>query len=288
MDRIAAVQVSASGDVERNRKKAVRYLEAAAERGAGLVCFPELFGTPWFLSAAVPDPGPHAEDVDGPLLTLLAEHCRRLGVAAVCPFAERLADGAVANSAAVIDRAGVLQGVYRKVHLPELEGWREKTAFHPGDAGFPVFELGGLRVGIQLGWDLFFPEGFRALAVAGAQVVLVPSAAAYASQERWLAMAVSHAVANGMYVVRVNRVGSEAGLDFYGHTFAVRPDGELSAPPIELGEGLLLADCDPQEVAEARRTWPFLTDRRPGQYASLAVGPAPAADQTPGTGGSVP
>ena len=279
MDRIAAVQVSASGDVERNRKKAVRYLEAAAERGAELVCFPELFSTPWFLAEAASDPRGLAEGTDGPLLALLAEHCGRLGVAVVCPFAERLADGAVANSAAVIDRTGALQGVYRKVHLPELDGWREKTAFHPGDGGFPVFELGGLRVGVQLGWDLFFPEGFRALAVAGAQVVLVPSAAAYASQERWLAMAVSHAVANGMYVVRVNRVGSEAGLDFYGHTFAVRPDGELSSPPIELGEGLLLADCDPAEVAAARRTWPFLENRRPGQYGSLVTPVTPAADR---------
>ena len=125
MDRIAAIQVSASGDVERNRKKAVRYLEAAAERGAELVCFPELFSTPWFLAEAAPDPGGLAEGTDGPLLTLLAEHCGRLGVAVVCPFAERLADGAVANSAAVIDRTGVLQGVYRKVHLPELDGWRE-------------------------------------------------------------------------------------------------------------------------------------------------------------------
>jgi len=242
MDRVAAVQVSASGDAGRNRKKAVRYLEVAAERGAALVCFPELFASPWFLAETDAAAGPRAEGVDGPLITLLAEHCGRLGVGAVCPFAERLPGGGVANSAAVIDRAGALQGVYRKVHLPELDGWREKTAFQPGDARFPVFELGGLRVGVQLGWDLFFPEGFRSLTVAGAQVVLVPSAAAYASQERWLAMAVSHAVANGIYVVRVNRVGSEAGLDFYGHTFAVRPDGELSAPQIEMGEGLLLVD----------------------------------------------
>jgi len=269
MLRIAAVQVSASGDAARNRNKALRYLEAAAERGAGLVCFPELFAAPWFLAATAPAAGACAEGTDGPLLSLLREHGRRLGVAVVCPFAERLADGAVANSAAVLDQQGELVGMYRKVHLPELAGWREKSAFQPGHAGFPVVQIGELTIGVQLGWDLFFPEGFRALAVAGAQVVLVPSAAAYASQERWLAMAVSHAVANGLYVVRVNRVGSEAGLDFYGHTFAVRPDGELSAPPIELGEGLLLVDCDPGEVTAARRTWPFLEDRRPEQYAAL-------------------
>lgn len=277
MFRIAAVQVSASGDAERNRNKAVRYLEAAAERGAGLVCFPELFAAPWFLSGTAPDAGACAEGTDGPLLSLLREHSRRLGVAVVCPFAERLVDGAVANSAAVIDQQGELVGVYRKVHLPQLDGWREKSAFQPGNDGFPVVPIGELTVGVQLGWDLFFPEGFRALAVAGAQVVLVPSAAAYASQERWLAMAVSHAVANGLYVVRVNRVGSEAGLDFYGHTFAVRPDGELSAPPIQLGEGLLLVDCDPGEVAAARRTWPFLEDRRPEQYGALVAAPYPAS-----------
>jgi N-carbamoylputrescine amidase len=283
MGRVAAIQVSASGDVERNRKKAVRYLDVAAERGAALVCFPELFSSPWFLAGDPAEAGALAENLQGPLVSTLAENCARLKVAAVCPFAERLPDGLIANSAAVIDAAGECLGVYRKMHLPELPGWREKSAFAVSHSGFPVFDLGGLRVGVQLGWDNFFPEGFRSLAVAGAEVVVLPSAAAYASQERWLAMAVSHAVANGMYVVRVNRVGSEAGLDFYGHTFAVRPDGELSAAPIELGEGLLLVDCDPAEVVAARRTWPYLGDRRPDQYAAVAapVGGAGAAPESP-------
>ena len=273
MSKVAGIQVSASEDIERNRKKAVRYLEVAAERGATLACFPELFCSPWFLHDASATVHDLAEDLDGPLVSTVAEHCGRLGLAAVCPFFERLGDGGYANSAVAIDAAGCAAGVYRKVHLPELPGWREKSCFAPGDGGFPVFELGGLRVGVQLGWDTFFPEGFRVLALAGAEVVLVPSAAAYASQERWLAMAVSHAVANGMYIVRINRVGSEAELDFYGHTFAVRPDGELSAAPIELGEGLLMVDCDPAAVISARRTWPFLQDRQPTQYGSVTAAP---------------
>lgn len=272
MGRIAAVQVSASSDVERNFKKAVRYLEVAAERGAALVCFPELFISPWFLAGDPTVAATFAEDLGGPLLTTFAEQCARLGVGAVYPFAERLANGETANSAAVVDAAGECLGVYRKIHLPEIPGWGEKAAFAAGDKGFPVFEVDGLRVGVQLGWDNFFPEGFRSLAIAGAEVVVLPSAAAYASQERWLAMAVSHAVANGLYVIRVNRVGSEAGLDFYGHTFAVRPDGELSAAPIELGEGILMVECEAAAVDAARATWPYLEDRRPEEYRAVVAG----------------
>ncbi len=274
MVKLAAIQVAASTDFDRNQKKAVQYLEAAAQRGARIACFPELFAHPWFPGARDDGAFALAQPPDGPLFQHIADQARSLGVAVVCPFFERGQDGRFFNSALLVGEDGRRAGHYRKVHLPEIPRWMERTYFAPGDLGFPVFEVGGLRVGLQLGWDNFFPEGFRCLALAGAHLAIVPTAAAYASQERWLALAVSHAVANGMYVLRVNRVGSEPvedeSLDFYGHSFCVRPDGELSAEPIGNGEGILMVECDPSEVDRARRTWPFLRDRRPRQYARVA------------------
>jgi len=269
MVKVAAIQVSASTDVERNLRKAAQYLEVAAGRGARIACLPELFSTPWFPREAS---AAHdlAEAVDGPMLAEIGSLATRLGVAVVCPFFERSDAGVYHNAAVLVDEQGHRAGHYRKVHVPQIPSWEERQHFAPGDLGFPVFPMAGACVGMQLGWDNFFPEGFRALALAGAQIVFLPTAAAFASQERWLAMAVSHAVANGVYVVRVNRVGSDHGLDFYGQSFVVRPDGELATDPIGMGEGVLVADCDLDEVERARRTWPFLQDRRPRQYAAVA------------------
>ena len=270
MLKLAAVQLSASPDLERNLRKAAQHLEAAAQRGARIACLPELFGTPWFPRERAEESFRLAEPADGPLNSEIARLSAELGVGVVCPFFERAADGTYYNSASLYDSRGCRVGLYRKVHVPDLPLWEERFYFAPGNLGFPVFDLEGVRVGVQICWDNFFPEGFRCLALAGAQVVFVPTAAAFASQERWLAMAVSHAIANGLYVVRVNRVGKEIEQDFYGHSFCVKPDGDLSAEPIGRNEGVLLAEFDPSEVERARRTWPFLRDRRPREYAGLA------------------
>ncbi len=268
MIKVAAIQVPGSQDLERNVAKAAQHLETAAERGARIVCFPELFSLPWFPRDGG-DAASWAQPADGPLATEISRLAAHHGVAVVCPFFEKAGDGVYHNSALIVDARGERVGLYRKAHIPLIPYWEEKRHFHPGDLGFPVFELEGLRVGIQLGWDNFFPEGFRCLALEGAHLVFLPTAAAFASQERWLALAVSHAVANGIYVVRVNRVGSEAGLDFYGQSFVVRPDGELASEPAGLGEGILVCSCDPAEVDKARRQWPFLADRRPREYARV-------------------
>jgi N-carbamoylputrescine amidase len=270
MVKVAAIQVSTSQDPDRSLKKAAEYLKAAAQRGAEIACFPEMFGLPWFPQETREDSSALAQPVDGPWVSAICRLAQDAGVAVICPFFERDGDGVYHNSAVVVDSGGRKVGLYRKVHLPHIPHWREKDHFYPGDLGFPVIEVGGVRLGVQIGWDNFFPEGFRCLALAGAQLVFVPTAAAFASRERWLAMAVSHAVANGMFVLRVNRVGSEAGLDFYGNSFAVRPDGELCSEPMGMKEGVLVVGCDLAEVERARRAWPFLKDRRPRQYARVA------------------
>ena len=268
--KIAAIQVSGATGDGRARKKVEQYLEAAHARGARIACLPELACHPWFPRDPTTDLAAVAEPADGPAARWAMDTARRIGIAVVLPFCERALEGVYHNSALVVDARGEPVGVYRKVHLPDIPFWAERRLFAPGDLGFPVFTVEGMRLGIQLGWDHFFPEGFRCLALAGAQVVFVPTAAAFASQERWLAMGVSHAIANGMYVVRVNRVGSEPGLDFYGHSFVVRPDGDLAAEPLGMAEGVLLAEIDPAAVEWVRRTWPFLADRRPRQYAAVA------------------
>lgn len=269
MLKLAAIQVSATPDPARNLRKAAQLIEAAAQRGARIACLPELFSYPWFPRERTDVHFALAESAEGPLCAAIADLAKTYRIGVVCPFFERAGDGRYYNSALLIDSHGQRAGLYRKVHVPDLSLWEERYYFAPGDLGFPVFELEGIRVGVQICWDNFFPEGFRCLALAGAQVVFLPTAAAFASQERWLAMAVSHAVANGLYVVRVNRVGKEARQDFYGHSFCVKPDGELSAEPIGPNEGVLLVDFDAREVDRARRVWPFLKDRRPRDYASL-------------------
>ncbi|GAB4270914.1 MAG: carbon-nitrogen hydrolase [Deferrisomatales bacterium] len=270
MVKVAAIQVSASRDLDRNLRKAGQYLEVAAQRGVRIACFPELFGLPWFPSEPRPEAFEWAQPLGGRLEEALSQAAARLGIAVVAPFFERAGDGVFYNSALVLDSKGARVGLYRKVHVPRIPLWEEKYYFAPGDRGFGVFQVDGVRLGIQLGWDHFFPEGFRCLALGGAQIVFVPTAAAFASQERWLAMSVSHAVANGIFVVRVNRVGGEPGLDFYGGSFVVQPDGELAADPIGLDEGMLTVECEVAQVERARQTWPFLKDRRPRQYAAVA------------------
>lgn len=268
MPKIAAVQLAAGFDRERALKKAGQFVEAAAAKGARIVCFPELCAWPWFPSEVSDAPFSFAEELGGPVTSHFAALAARHSVAVICPFFEKAEEGVFYNSAALFDKTGATVGVYRKVHVPSLRYWEERHYFKPGGE-FPVFEIEGVKVGLQICWDNFFPEGFRTLALKGADIVFMPTAAAFASSERWLAMAVSHAVANGLFVVRVNRVGKEDSLDFYGMSFCVKPDGELAADPLGMTEGMLLVDCDPSVVRMARRTWPYLADRRPELYSTL-------------------
>lgn len=270
MPKIALVQIAASINEDRGRDKISEYVSLASARGAKIVCFPEMFGLPWFPRTRDESFFNLAASSNGEIAQYTCSLAAERRVAIVMPFFEKSVDGVYFNSAMAVDSCGNLAGVYRKAHVPDIPLWEEKYYFTSGSQGFPVFELEGVRVGIQLGWDNFFPEGFRCMALQGAQLVFVPTAAAFASQEKWLAMGVSHAVANGFFVARVNRVGSEEGLDFYGASFAVRPDGELLMEPLGTSEGMQLVDCDIGEVEQVRRTWPFLKDRSPCQYARLA------------------
>jgi len=243
--------------------------QVAAEKGAQIICFQELFNTHWFPKDIDEENLLLAEDLDGFTLRAMKALAKETGVALICPFFERDGDKNF-NTAAVIDQEGRILDTYRKIHVPQIPLWEERTYFAPGDKGFPVFDLGLAKVGIQICWDNFFPEGTRALALQGAQIVFAPTAAAFASQQRWLKVMAGNAIVNGIFVLRVNRVGSEPKQDFYGMSFCLSPEGELVDEPTGLQEGILLVEVALEEVSRVRKEWPFLKDRRPEVYAPLA------------------
>jgi N-carbamoylputrescine amidase len=162
-------------------------------------------------------------------------------------------------------------GKYRKNHIPQIPNYEEKFYFRPGDLGYPVFPTGFATLGIQICWDNFFPEGSRILALRGAELILAPTATStLAAIPKWEKMIASHAIANGIFVFRINRVGREGKIAFYGRSFCADPHGEFLCEPSGQGDGAIFADIDLGMVREARETWAFFRDRRPEIYGELA------------------
>ena len=231
MLKVAALQFASREDRESNVRKALELSELAVERGAGLLAFPELCTSRWFPAKMRQGNFELAEAVPGPSTDTFCRFARQNDVVVVLPLFEKAGKGKYYNSAVVIDADGTLLGVYRKTHVPNVTGWHEKFYFLPGDLGFQVFDTRVGRIAVQLSWDVFFPEGSRILALKGAQVVVVPTSNAYSSHDRWERMFAGNAIANGMYFVRVNRVGREDKISFYGKSFCMNPHGELLHRP---------------------------------------------------------
>lgn len=268
MLKIAGVQVACREDKEYNVQKTLRVAKLAAEKGAQIICFQELFNTHWFPKDIDEKHFLLAEDLEGPTIQAMRNIASEKGVALICPFFEKDGDNYF-NAAAVINQQGTILGSYRKVHVPQIPLWEERSYFTPGDKGFPVFDLDVVKVGIQICWDNFFPEGTRALALQGAQVVFAPTAAAFASQQLWLKVIAGNAIVNGLFVLRVNRVGNEPKQDFYGMSFCISPEGDLVNEPTGLQEGIMLVEVALEEVSRVRKGWPFFKDRRPENYTIL-------------------
>ena len=267
--KIAGIQMKCTPEKDRNLKRALELGNLAADQGARLICFQELFHTHWFPRSTDLDARDLAEPIPGPTVDRLALEALKWKAAVIAPIFERDEKGLGFNSAAVIDEKGELQGVYRKVHVPHFDLWEERSYFEPGDGGFPVFDLGFVRLGVLICWDVFFPEGARALALGGAQLIAAPTAAAFASHLRWETVLRSHAITNGVYVLRVNRVGSEEEQDFYGASFCADPEGDLVGEPSGMTDGVFLADIDPARVEQVRNEWTYISDRRPDAYGSI-------------------
>ncbi len=268
MFKTAGIQMSCSDSVERNLKKASEMVEYALENGAKVVAFQQLFHLPWFPAEQDEERFSLAEAEDGPAVTKMRQMAKDGGAVIVCPIFEKAGE-AYYNTAFVIDTDGSIAGKYRKVHVPDMPLWHEKFYFSPGDLGFPVVQTKYAKIGVQLCWDLFFPEGCRALALKGAELIVAPTAAAFSSSLKWERMVASAAIANGVYVFRINRVGGPDRQRFYGKSFMVNPYGEITIEPTGKMDAVVFADVDTDEIEEARQVWNFFGDRRPEHYKDL-------------------
>jgi N-carbamoylputrescine amidase len=269
--RLAGIQIGCSEERDRNIEKAVAFATIAIEKGARIICFQELFTTPWFPREMNKDHFALAETSEGSSIQKMRQLAIDHEVVLICPMFEAGEENCFFNSAFVIDAGGAVLGSYRKMHVPQIPLWEEKYYFTPGNQGFPVFETKFGLIGIQICWDNFFPEGARILSLKGAQIIFSPTAAAFASQKKWETVITGNAISNGVYIFRVNRVGSEAKQDFYGMSFCVSPEGELLGPPAGMKEGIALIDIDLKEIQKVRKEWPFFKDRRPEIYREICI-----------------
>ncbi len=269
MLKVAGIQIHSTEDKMKNLEKAQRMARIAAERGAQMICFPELFSTPWFPVDIRDANFSLAEEIPGATTEIMQALARELAAVLILPFFEKSGSGQYFNTALVVDAGGEIAGKYRKIHVPQIPLWEEKAYFASGDLGFPVFETRFARVGVQICWDNFFPEGTRILSLKGAQVVFAPTAAAFASQEKWARAICANAAFNGIYIFRVNRVGKEAKQHFYGKSFCASPEGELVDGASGVQEGVVLREIDLSEIERTRRVWTFQRDRRPEVYGEI-------------------
>ncbi len=280
---IGLVQMRCTTDAEANVARAVDGIREAAGRGARVVCLPELFRTQYFCQREDASIFDLAEPVPGPTTDALARLARELDVVIVASVFERRAAGVYHNTAAVLDADGALRGLYRKMHIPDDPLYYEKYYFTPGDLGFQAFDTACGRVGTLVCWDQWYPEAARLTALAGAHVLFYPTAIGWHPSEKarygdaqvsaWQTMQRAHAIANGVYVAAVNRVGHEGaadgGLEFWGASFVCDPFGVVVAEASRTREEVLVAECDLGHLEDVRRNWPFLRDRRIDAYAPI-------------------
>jgi len=282
--QVALVQMAMTADPAANLEKAVAGIREAAGRGAKIVCLPELFRSPYFCQAEDASSFDLAETIPGPSTETLGWEARRSGVVLVASLFERRAPGLCHNTTVVIGTDGALLGKYRKMHIPDDPAYYEKFYFTPGDLGFHVFPTQHGTLGVLICWDQWFPEAARLVALRGADVIFYPTAIGWhpaekaaqgaAQHDAWRTVQRGHAIANGVYVAAVNRVGLELpagppGLEFWGGSFVCDPQGVMLAEAPADREDLLLATVDPGRIEEVRRNWPFLRDRRVDGYRGL-------------------
>jgi N-carbamoylputrescine amidase len=277
-------------DPEANFAAAVERIHQAARLGANIVCLPELFRTQYFCQREELALFDLSEQIPGPSTTKLAEVARKAGVAIIASLFERRAPGLYHNTAVTLNADGALIGVYRKMHIPDDPLYYEKYYFAPGDLGFQAVDTAFGRVGTLVCWDQWYPEGARLTALQGAEVLFYPTAIGWhpaekaefgaAQYDAWQTIQRSHAIANGVYVAGVNRVGMEhgdilgnraegKGIEFWGGSFLADPFGRIIAKASHDKEEILVGEIDLGLIEETRRNWPFLRDRRIDAYAPI-------------------
>ena len=277
--RVGLVQMSCGEPPEANLAKALEQIRHAARQGAQIVCLQELFRSLYFCQSEDVACFRLAEPIPGPTTEVLSRIAAELQIVVVASLFERRAEGLFHNTAVVFDADGSLVGKYRKMHIPDDPLYYEKFYFTPGDLGFQAFQTRYAKIGVLVCWDQWFPEGARLTALSGAQILFYPTAIGWhhaevaeereAQHQAWELIQRSHAVANGVYVAAVNRVGQEGGLRFWGGSFVSDPFGRLAARASQDGEEILTVTCDLSRLDTVRQNWPFLRDRRIDAYGNL-------------------
>jgi N-carbamoylputrescine amidase len=277
--RIALVQMSCEAEPQSNLDKALTRIGEAAARGAKVICLQELFRSRYFCQSEEARCFDLAEPIPGPTTEALGAVAAARKVVVVGSIFERRTEGIYHNTAVVMDADGRLAGRYRKMHIPDDPHYYEKFYFTPGDLDFTAHRTAHATVGALVCWDQWFPEAARLVALAGAQIVFYPTAIGWERGEvewvrrrqlqAWETVQRGHAIANGMFVAVVNRVGPEDSLEFWGNSFVVDPFGEVIARAGASAEEILVADCNLALIEETRRNWPFLRDRRIDAYGDL-------------------
>ena len=274
--RAALVQSEWTGDKESMVDKNVDLARRAADEGAKVLCFQEMFNALYFCNVQDSSHYDEAEEIpNGPTMQRMIKLSEETGMVLVVPLYERVDEGVFYNTAAVIDAGGEFLGIYRKMHIPHVEGFWEKFYFRPGDLGYPIFDTAVGRIGVYICYDRHFPEGWRALGLAGAKIVFNPSATTRGhSKYLWELEQPAAAVANEYYVGAINRVGSEdlEDTDYYGSSYFVSPRGQLVGEKAsDNSDEVIVRDLDMDLITEVRRHWAFYRDRRSDSYEALSV-----------------
>ena len=287
---VGLIQMHCSPEPDDNVARAVAHVREAAKRGAEVICLPELFKTQYFCQREEHSFFDLAEPIPGPTTKIFADLARELKVTVVVSLFERRAAGVYHNTAAVLEPSGTLEGIYRKMHIPDDPLYYEKFYFTPGDLGYKVFDVPQGKVGTLVCWDQWYPEGARLTALQGAHVLFYPTAIGWhpdekaqwgeAQHDAWRTIQRSHAIANGVYVGVANRVGHEQGdirgnraegkgLDFWGGSFLADPFGRIVAEANHDKEEILVGEVNVKTIEEIRRNWPFLRDRTIDSYGPI-------------------
>ena len=284
--KVGLIQQACSANGYDNRQRLAEHIGAAAKEGAQLVVLQELHNTPYFCQVENVDNFDLAEPIPGPSTEFFGELARQHGIVLVISLFERRAPGLYHNTAVVLEKDGTIAGKYRKMHIPDDPAYYEKFYFTPGDMGFHPITTSVGKLGVQFCWDQWYPEGARLMALQGADLLIYPTAIGYESsdtpgeqtrqREAWTTVQRGHAVANGLPVITVNRVGHEAdpsgqtkGITFWGSSFVAGPQGELLAQASTQDEEVVVVTVDLHRSECVRRWWPFLRDRRIEAFTDL-------------------
>ncbi len=283
--KVGLTQYALGDKIDENLYKAEKFIKSAQEKGANVICLPELFNSLYFCQSENIEYFDLAETIPGYSTKRLSEIAKKLKVVLIVPLFEKRNLGLYHNSLAVINSNGEIIDIYRKMHIPDDPAYYEKFYFTPGDLGYKVFDTEFGKIGALICWDQWYPEAARLTALKGATVLFYPTAIGWnpyekeehgkAQFESWQTIQRSHAIANGVYVASVNRVGLEkqsiesAGIEFWGQSFVADPQGVIISEASADKEEVIVADIDIERIEYIRRNWPFLRDRRIDSYQNI-------------------